>query len=150
MDDFLRTSAYAAAFSFDYIYPQAWVFPTVKVKNKQTLYINVRAGLTGRDSAFQVVFCNLRVIPIEHRDCLLFFTARRLADSKGFMVISSTQPVHLWLYLHMALRIRFNLLRQSNGLITLKRWQQRGWERGRSDTLNWLLMERQSHRAVEI
>lgn len=45
------------------------------------------------------------------------------------MVISSMQPVHLWLYLHMALRIRFNLLKQSNGLITLKRWHERAGER---------------------
>ena len=86
-------------------------------------------------------------------------------------------PVHVWLYLHMALRIRFNLLRHRIGLITSKRWQETGIEGGRegegergregtsmkqreeerekererrSDTLNWLLMERHSHRAVEI
>ena len=73
---------------------------------------------------FHRVCSNLSQIPIEHCDCLLS-PQTAVLTVKDLWLFPSTRPVHLWLYLHMALRIRFNLLRQSNGLITLKRWQER-------------------------
>lgn len=88
-----------------------------------------RLRLSWTDSVISVEVCV---------NFFFFVTSDRLPDSKGFMVISSMQPVHLWLYLHMALRIRFNLLRQSNGLITLKKVASQGeWEK-KGEVTHWI------------